>query len=61
MPIGQLTMQQLHILYCTVKFTTAQIVINYTLKYALPLIVNRTQYIILTASHDDNRSHYPVC
>jgi len=35
MAIGQLTMQQLHSLHCTFDFTTAQIVINCTLKYAL--------------------------
>src|SRR6218665_2565892 len=32
---GQLTMQQLHILHYTFRFTTAHIVINCTLKYAL--------------------------
>ena len=35
MVIGHLKMQQLHILHCTFDFTTAQIVINCTLKYAL--------------------------
>jgi len=37
MATGQLTMEQLHILHCTFEFTTAQIVINCTLKYALVL------------------------
>ena len=32
---GQLTMQQLHILHYTFRFTTAHIVINCALKYAL--------------------------
>jgi len=35
MAIGQLTMQQLQIIHCAFDFTTAQIVINCMLKYAL--------------------------
>src|SRR6218665_3397389 len=50
--IGQLTMQQLQILQYTFRFTTAQIVINGTLKYALYYITFsltcglRTVYLI---------------
>ena len=46
--IGQLTLQQLHILHYTFRFTTAQIVINCTLKYALHYITCglRTVYLI---------------
>ena len=45
-------MQQLHILHYTFRFTTAQIVINCTLKYALHYITFsltcglRTEYLI---------------
>ena len=36
---NQSNVQQLHILHCTFDFTTAQIVINCTLKYALSFSV----------------------
>ena len=61
MAIGQLTIQKLHFYTAHFDFTTAQILINCTLKYVLPMIYPKQLYTFKTLDYIEPAKFYGPC